>query len=392
MEYCSTDSLDTALTAFNRGEGVSLCRGGSWNIEKTLRFRSENTAWGSHGEGDRPLIKSDSGVFKMFYGLSGFDIRDIDMIGSGKGESSGIQMSGGIHNVTIENINISDFYIGITDQGGGSNLIVRDMIIRNSLRQGFYGGGDNLLIENVKFYNNGTHKSLDHNIYISGGHEGEPSTNLIFRDIYSEGSSGVHFVVHGKIDGMLIDNFRAIGDIKRMGAWGFAATAGYDNEQEYFHNIEIKNSYFENTGNNFLTATDCEGAYVHDSEFVFKGSPPTTIYGVRLPRQNADGPTETVRVIDNTFWIIDPQPGAHIICIDLAGLTGEGDARGNKIFYDNPVEGVKITVIKGRENGDIGDNYFGREEDYKPPNDTPVDLIQEELDRHADRIKELTGN
>lgn len=382
-EYCSADSLNMALTAFNKGNEVALCRGGSWNTDGSLRMREKGTVWQAHGDGDNPLITSSSNVFTMYNGVGGFTINDVTLVGTGESKNKGVFMYNGVHDIILENMDISNFYIGVQNQGGelgpNNNLTMTDMTINDNRMQGFLGGGSNLLMERVKFARNGTSKVLDHNIYVSvSDGSGGPATNLRFIDVESVDSSGVHFVIHGKADGILVDNFRAIEhDLTNYGAWGFAATAGHSST-EYFHNMELRNSYFENTGNHFATCTDCDGAYFHDNEFVFKGSPPTTVYGIKIPSGKADGPTSTAKVTDNTFWIIDQPEGSLIVAIDLTGLTGQGEVHGNKIFFE---PGTNVICIAGRDNDDVGDNYCGPEADYNPIDNTDkaIELLEEAL-------------
>jgi len=334
------------------------------------------------------------------------DLKYEDMVLEGTdGTGNGFLFYNRVHDVTLNRVKASNFRIGLyfadnnKIDADNSNLTVLNSEFCNNKAGGFLGGGDNLLMDNVKFCDNGSH-----NIYLSGGNYpsigdkvSRPSNNVELRNVQSYDSDqyddriGCHevsIVAHGMFDGLLFDNVTVIEDSETVGGgcWGIAVDQGHPYE-EYFKNLVVINSYIENAGNMFLGCTNCTGALFKDTMLVMNRTK-WTATGLRVPSkrkqgpsgripdEDAEHPTTSITVDGVTVRITDPQTDKLIIGVDLYHVPN-ATIKNTKVFFDSG----NVQCFNVNDNAVMENNYCGPEADYEPTDniDKVKTLLQEAL-------------
>src|SRR5690606_4641636 len=144
------------------------------------------------------------------------------------------------------------------------------------------------LIENNYFENNGTHPSLDHNIYLA--QKDVPARGIIIRNntlyrsaIVDAKCQGVSLVGHGLLEDVLIENNVVKEDAGKVtgGCWGISIEPGYNKVDESFRNIVIRNNKIINVGGNAIGCASCDGVVVEGNEIIDEVKMLTA--GIKIP-------------------------------------------------------------------------------------------------------------
>ena len=182
------DAAQDLFAGLDSGDEIRWARGGDFVVAGSNLWVNDNTegadplivsdytpTWGS-GDENRPIITqvgnptpfllSDGGGANSDGGyiFSNLDIRCVSQISP----SAGFIFGNDVDDLTIDNVNVDGCYLGVHSQtsntceegdsncnGRNDNIIVRSSTFSNNKRAGFFGHGDDLVIEDNIFTNNG---------------------------------------------------------------------------------------------------------------------------------------------------------------------------------------------------------------------------------------------
>ncbi|MFQ5492445.1 MAG: right-handed parallel beta-helix repeat-containing protein, partial [Phycisphaerae bacterium] len=283
---------------------IRFCRGGAFDLssagDRWINYRCTaanpctvgdyTPPWASGDEG-RPLLTKTAGhAFRL--GEVGdaahdegyiFENLDLRCMACTTDNGYGFYLHSDVDDVTIDNVLIDGFDIGVylggsspcsgSDpdcDGHNDRLALENCTIRNSRRQGFLGGGDNLAIDNCYFEGNGTNPIYDHNIYLSdadvypGGGAGATGIRITDNELYRSAidpdgdCSAVSLVGHGNLTNLLIEGNVIREDLGRAKptCWGIAVDAGYGSS-ERFENVRIRGNRVINVGSLGIGVSAC---------------------------------------------------------------------------------------------------------------------------------------
>ncbi|HCD05802.1 MULTISPECIES: hypothetical protein [unclassified Methylophaga] len=308
-------SYEKAMDTFNKmnaGDSVLFCRGGVFPQSKGVHLynkkctASSTCTIGDYGNKNlvKPLIVSNGNTSIRFQeGANadpdgGYVVKNLTLMGDSKSKANGIDMYNDVDDVTIENLHIEGFRIGIRSAGAGDlnpgtngindRLLVKNSTIIGNFYQGFYGSCQDCSIENNVFENNGySQRILTHNIYL-GAHKPangmKIKNNLLYKSARYDGvCSGVSLVVHGKFNGLVIEGNTIKEDLGKTSGhcWGIGIDPGYSHEDEYFTNTVIRNNKLINVGNVGIGCASCDGAIIEGNEIIDEGSELRA--GIKIP-------------------------------------------------------------------------------------------------------------
>lgn len=274
------------------GDTIHFCRGGSFTTAQALKWinsksSAENpvTLKDYYPEGipldsPRPVITltTNNKLFNLTgkrghqegYSFTNLDLRCTDC--SKKGGSAGFFLYKDIDSVTIDNVKINGFRIGIQiADDEQSNCKVINSQITNNYVQGFLGGCKNALIENNKFSNNGRFSNKDHNLYYSRGDNAIIRGNTLTKSAMGNKGicSGSSIVVHSHVypmKNLLIENnyiFEAKG-LANAQCYGISVAPGYKSA-ELFKNFIIRGNKIVNVGNRSINLSSCHNCIVENN-------------------------------------------------------------------------------------------------------------------------------
>lgn len=259
------------------GTRLLFARGGAWT-HANLRIANPNAradapiVFDAYGSGPPPLITTTSGHASFEFGLNfsdttahqGYVFRNLTLRGpGGANESWGFWLKGNVSHVTVENVDISGYYIAINCQSGGLNRFVtlRNNHIHDNRGMGILGLMNDSLIEG-NLFTTPTTTGFVHQIYLSNGRNNTIRGNRL---IYKTLCTGGHITAHGLIDGLIIeDNFIQCPDATE-GSWGISLEPyGVDSAQGFTHLI-VRRNYLDNVGNSAIVVRAAPGVVVEDN-------------------------------------------------------------------------------------------------------------------------------
>jgi hypothetical protein len=286
-------TYDYAIAKFRTiaaGDSVLFCRGGSFTSSHLGISNMNCTAaspctLGDYGEGQLPIINGSSlGAINFQDGGNadhdeGYVVKNLNIKGTG-GAGYGFFIYNDVDYLTIDGVTIDGFNVGIYSAKGnvpnaGADqkndfLTIKNSTIINNPGQGWLGGGENFVIENNKFINNGFGEKIrNHNIYVTQG-SGRIEGNELYQSALIAGKcEGVSLVVHGVVDGMVIKNNWVHEDIGGAAptCWGISVDPAYASE-EYFNNVVISGNRIENVGNRSIGCASCTHTWIIDNIIV----------------------------------------------------------------------------------------------------------------------------
>jgi hypothetical protein len=268
IKFKSFNKGDSLL--FERG-GLFKAIGGRWTNHNSTA--AEPVTVGAYGVGDRPKLLGTNRTngFELNPGHNGapqqgFIIRDLDISCDADSKSRrAIFLYNESNHVTIDNVKTHGCDIGVyaayNGAGNQDSLSIINSQILNNIHQGFLGSGDNLLIENTVFDNNGSNTNRDHNLYINGQSKGTTIRGNTLTNSAQDNNGlcvGNPIVAHGVHENLLIEGNKITEDKAGQGCWGIDVSSGYSKvDNESFRNVIIKNNEITSVGNVSIHVTSC---------------------------------------------------------------------------------------------------------------------------------------
>jgi Right handed beta helix region len=292
-------TFDYAMTKFGSlkaGDAILFCRTGTFTSSFPRLFNplctaalpctlADYVAPGTAAKSAPPVIQGNaSGALNFQDGGKadadgGYVVKNLTLKGVGTGR--GIFIFNDVDYLTVDNVLVDSFAVGIHSAGANTpsagadwsndNLTIKNSIISNNGGQGFHGMCNNCLIDNNKFTNNGFLKAVyNHNLYVSGdkSHDIVISNNTLTQSTMINGKcSGVSLVVHGVVNNLKIQGNTIIEDVGKVAqtCWGISVDPGYATE-ESFSKILISNNTVTNVGNVGIGCASCTDVRIVDNK------------------------------------------------------------------------------------------------------------------------------
>lgn len=221
---------------------------------------------------------------------SGAIIRNIKIVGPNSGTGYGVYMIQP-DQVTLSNVDISGFYIGVFSLSFSTNVTITNSSIHDNLTQGFLGAAQGLLIENNTLDNNGFYGNPifgDHNIYLTANAEIQPfgvrtivRGNTLTRSARCTAAStdltrcpsadglckGTSLVVHRVFFGLVIEN--NVIDETTAGAaggcYGISVVQGDNEAGERYDGAIIRGNKIINAGDRAIDISNCPYCVVENN-------------------------------------------------------------------------------------------------------------------------------
>jgi peptidoglycan hydrolase-like protein with peptidoglycan-binding domain len=286
------------IPALKKGETIRFAKGGSW-INVSMRFRatpatredpfvfeSYDTPWG----GSQKPILAGTSIFSFddagaldstgaAFNDGGYIIRNLTLRGgttfqNPAGGGNAVFISRRVHDVTMENLDISGFAIGVFSTIiDNTNITLRDSVIHDNTKFGWLGGGTNVVIENTTFDRNGSQPVFDHNLYMSYVDNAIIRGNTLTKNTLNAAGScvGTIFVVHGTASNMLIEDNYLYEENASGGCYGIEISPGYAANvgMESFSNNIIRNNNVVNVGYIGIGARNCFNCTIENNNIVW---------------------------------------------------------------------------------------------------------------------------
>ncbi|MCP4875681.1 MAG: right-handed parallel beta-helix repeat-containing protein [Gammaproteobacteria bacterium] len=354
------------IGSLNGGDSILFCKGETFAANGSRRVVNKNSRAdnririSSYTPPNAPIDISNPTIYASGGGHAfafeddanadhdeGYIISDLILRGNHSGW--GIFVYNDADFIDIIDIEIYNFSIGIHvaesnptnpgSDGENSDLTVKRALIFNNKGQGFMGAGDNLLIEDSIFVNNGYSTAIyNHNIYIGGTGSNEVIRNnkLYQSAMFGGKCSGVSLVAHGDHTNLLIENNIVWEDAGSTieKCWGIAIDNGHTSGFEQFPGLIIRGNTVVNTGNLGIGCAACSDVVIENNTVVHQ----ITSFGtdaIRVPdrSENSSGDAQSNNVIVRNNTVLYDSPGKG------TGITlGDGDgsnytSTGNDIYY-----------------------------------------------------------
>lgn len=371
-------SFSRARSVFNSlspGQTIGFCQGGSWTAtserwvnpnclaSNKCEVRDYKPLWAS-GDEERPLINSSGTVFNLADGGSvdheeGYIFKNLHM--EGPGSQYGFFLYNDIDDVEITCNIINNFSHGVYVAGSGNtfnpganayseNTKIKYNTITNNEGNGILGGASGIEVINNYLYNNGFgRRILNHNIYLSA-HSNEfydQSDYKVIGNILYKATSvnglceGVSLVIHGRIDGILIQDNYIYEDIGAVtnNCWGIAVDTGYS-DAERFRNVSIINNHVENVGRIGIGTNACIDCLIENNTIISQQSGSFT--GIMAPNR-APGPGDAeisnVAIKNNNISISNGGQG-----IQLGDEGDNHEISNNTVHFTGPNPGECLSI------------------------------------------------
>lgn len=326
---------------------------------------SYKPTWGTGTQ--KPILTAAAGATLVSFTDSGnadhdegYTVRNLDLRGSGSG--TGVFIYNDADYITMENLDISNFDIGIEcsasnpanpgSDGQNDYITLRNSKITNNTAQGYLGACNHVLVENNRFDNNG-YKGLlvrNHNIYIGG-----KSTfvtvrgNILTRSAVGSGvCQGVPLVAHNNHTGLVIEN-NVIDESTGAGGgcYGIQVNPGNPGIAESFKGTIIRNNKVINVGSNGISIGACPDCVVENNLIVQEMN--RTFIGIQMPAENievgVDAADTNITVRNNSIYIAGGNLGSYGIRMDTYGTTHK--VVSNLIVFGPATSGASCFSTKG---------------------------------------------
>ncbi len=272
----------------------------------------------------------------------GYIVRNLHLIGNNVG--TGINVGGDADYVTIDNVEIEKFTIGVRCNGGTTNaqnpgsdglsehFIVKNSNIHDNYQQGLELSCSDMLIENNTISKNGANIG-DHNIYVDDSAVGSPQvattlTQIVIRGntltentpysgtTYTAGTcKSVSLVMHGLKSGILIENnvFKETTVPTSANCWGLGIDAGQYSAPynvEGFSQVVVRGNTFVNYAIS-VSLDICQNCLV-ENNYVYTETTSNT-YGIKhrgkqfeIPLGGDDLVSSNVTIRNNSLYFKFP--------------------------------------------------------------------------------------
>jgi hypothetical protein len=341
---------------FAKGASLSPARLTIFNLQsrahRPLVFDSYRPRWGNGlqkpiltGEGDAGVLSfADSGDADHD---EGYVVRNLDIRGQGK--ATGVFIYNDADYITLENLDISNFEIGIDcsdsnapapgSDGHNDFIVVRNSFIRHNKGLGYLGGCRNVLVENNRFDNNGFGGDLlnrNHNVYITGkALNVVVRGNVLTRSAVGAGQcQGVPIVVHDNQVGLVIENnFIDEGAGAGAGCYGIQVNPGYPNTPESLAGTIIRGNTIVNVGGVGISVGSCPGCVIEDNVIVQER--PGDFTGITMPAENievgVDAADDRLTVRNNHIFVA--KAGRVSVGIRVETYGSRHRVTGNRMLF-----------------------------------------------------------
>ncbi|MBI5256910.1 MAG: right-handed parallel beta-helix repeat-containing protein [Burkholderiales bacterium] len=336
------------------GTQLLFATGGAWtefgmiisnpNVTATqpLVFSSYATPWGGN---TKPWLKVNTGLRMMFvFGWyqeaqndGGYTLRGLKLDGQDLFPDAGVFIANNVHDVLLEDMEITGFGIGVQAQQNGPHPVtytLRNSYIHRNSRMGLLGDGTDVVIENNLFEaNNFSGSGFNHAIYLGGhGRNGTVRNNRFMRNSVVNGvCTGGNVTVHGQWDGLVIDNNIIEQDNSADGCYGFSINGGYDTA-EWFRNVVVRNNRVINLGGCSICLTSAPGVVVENNLIVSNRT--GFHYAIVIPdRPRGAGDDADGNAVIRNNTVVFHQAGSEGVAIVLRPEAGTGHRVVSNLVY-----------------------------------------------------------
>ncbi|HSX62302.1 MAG TPA: right-handed parallel beta-helix repeat-containing protein [Tahibacter sp.] len=281
------DLSGIGINALPAGTRLHFARGGAWNwtnvrLENALATASRPLSFEAYGAGPRPLFNApgigsgaiDFGDYNNTSNDGGYVFRGLKFDGQGS-TAHAFFLIHNLHDVTIEDCELTGFYIAIHAQAraphGLRHIAIRNnQIVRNG-GMGILGQLRDSVIEGNTFgANNVGGSGFDHGTYLSGD-DGISGINVTLRNnrylrnsVVNGVCTGGNMTFHGQMDGLLIEGNTIEQDAAAEGCWLMSITQGR-NTPEWFRNVVVRGNTLVNGGNTIIAVQSAPGILIEDN-------------------------------------------------------------------------------------------------------------------------------
>ena len=346
-ESSAFKSFNKGIWRFNEvsaGGSVLFCRGGQFSVSTKTKLANwkcsaeKPCTIASYGDPslDAPKIVSSEGESALNFeeggsanSDGGYIVKDLILI-STTGKGTGVRLYNDVDDVTLENLHIEGFDLGVYSAGSNTadendssvnrindRFVLRDSVIIKNTTQGFMGGCNDCLIENNHFEHNGETRGFDHNIYLAN--KGQYATgitirnNTLYKSAIVDGScQGVSLVGHGLLKDVVIEGNIIKEDAGKAAysCWGVSFDGGYTSD-ESFLNITIRDNTLMNMGGNAIGCASCDGALIENNTIIDEAG--NLLAGVNVPVKNEDSIKSKNIIIKNNKIVTNFEKATGII-------------------------------------------------------------------------------
>jgi len=360
------DRAQDQFGQLNPGDSIRFAKGGShvtagsnlwinYNsiVTSPVTVYDYQPTWGSGDEG-QPIILQNQANHVFNFSVpgdatvqKGYTFKNLDIQCTVAAKAFFIYDD--VDDVLIDNVNIEGCSTGVHTAHSGicsgsapdcngvnDRLTIRNSTIANNSNMGFLGVADDLVIENNTFSNNGAGTVFNHNIYIAGGNNGRVSGNTLYKNALDDNGicRGTSFVVHGVVDGLLIEDNIVHEDIGKAGygCWGIAVGPGYSTVESYT-NMTIRGNQIHDVGNVAIGVAACDSCVIENNTVTHNQAYSTVAIKAPESQRAADDIMMTaVQIRNNTIHIGSASSGG--VGIRLGGEGINHQVTNNIIQYD----------------------------------------------------------
>ena len=354
------------LPVLRAGDTVSFAKGGSWMFSgpwypafgtkaSPITYNSYQATWCSSGTcaSKKPLLTAPANtvfvnlsnggnpVHKEGLVISALELKAVP--GSTNTSSVGVFVYNDSDWITLDGLTISGFNLGVhlagsspvpagsTSDGIDQYITIKNSDIHDNTGGAILGSAVDLLIENNRFDNNGSNNVFDHNLYLSGT-TFRPATRMTIRGNTSTRSAtggtgvcrGVHFVFHGVLDDVLVENNVIDGTSGSADTcYGIGFDTGYPSA-EIFRNVVVRGNAVVNVGNVGIAMDTCQVCTIESNVIVWTSAAIPSTRGIVLPGAPpgpGDATQDKVIVRNNSIYIAAGGSAARGIRLDTYGTN-----------------------------------------------------------------------
>ncbi|GMV29756.1 MAG: hypothetical protein AMXMBFR59_18810 [Rhodanobacteraceae bacterium] len=284
------DLSGIAVNTLPAGTRLRFARGGAWNwtnlrLENPLATPENPLSFEAYGQGPRPLFNApnigsgaiDFGDYNNTSNDGGYVFRGLKFDGAGS-TAHAFFLIHNLHHVTIEDCELTGFYIAIHAQAraphGLRHIAIRNNQIVRNRGMGILGQLRDSLIEgNVFGANNVGGSGFDHGTYLSGD-DGISGMNVTLRNnrylrnsVVNGVCTGGNMTFHGQMDGVLIEDNLIEQDAAAEGCWLMSITQGRDTP-EWFRNFVVRGNTLVNGGNTVIAVQSAPGILIENNRII----------------------------------------------------------------------------------------------------------------------------
>lgn len=246
--------------------------------------------------------------------------------------------------VTIENMEITGFQSAVAP-ANGNNMLTYNLIVRNSYihhnGSSVFGGATGLLVENNLFEYNGDPLITpdSHDMYLSYVTNGVIRNNIFRNTTYNADGKCAKtiLVVHGRINGLLIEGNRFEQPGGLGTCYGIEADNGYDmTHPETMSNVTIRDNLLYNVGGAGIVVGICNNCVIESNRIVWTSVTNNCSIGISTFGGNApksiDTPNQHIAIRNNSIYM-DCTGSGGIRAIDTKNVGTEHSLTNNLMVF-----------------------------------------------------------